>query len=121
MYSAVDARISRVRAGASERGRGGQIVAAESAIRHPDYSFKQFDSNVGIIRLQSYLVFGDSVRQATISAGGVVFPANVPVTIASWGRTAVSSFLKIFLSCNRELKDFHRTKSLCRNSLFRSV
>ncbi|KAJ8711583.1 hypothetical protein PYW08_008537 [Mythimna loreyi] len=86
--TAVTPRVSRVRAGASERGRDGQIVAVDSAIRHPDYTFKKFDSNVGILRLYSYFTFSDKVARASIAAKGVVFPANVAVTIAGWGRTA---------------------------------
>ncbi|KAJ8709006.1 hypothetical protein PYW07_008832 [Mythimna separata] len=86
--TALTPKMSRVRAGAGERGRDGQIVDVDSAIRHPDYTFKRFDSNVGIIRLAAYFSFSDKVARATIVASGVVFPANVAVTVASWGRTA---------------------------------
>ncbi|MDK0809124.1 serine protease, partial [Clostridium perfringens] len=81
-------RISRVRAGTSERGRGGDVWEVNSVIRHPDYSLKAFEGNVGIVRLQTALWFGAAIQQARITASGVTFPANVPVTLAGWGRTS---------------------------------
>nr|ABR88250.1 trypsin SP2a [Heliothis virescens]ABR88252.1 trypsin SP2c [Heliothis virescens] len=85
--TALTPRISRVRAGTSERGRGGDVWEVNSILRHPDYSFRSFEANVGIVRLQYALIFGAAIQQAAITAAGVNFPGNVPVTLAGWGRT----------------------------------
>uniref|UniRef100_A0A2H1VIA8 SFRICE_004671 n=1 Tax=Spodoptera frugiperda TaxID=7108 RepID=A0A2H1VIA8_SPOFR len=86
--TALTPRVSRVRVGAEERGRDGDVYAVQSIVRHPDYSFRSFDNNVGILRLQAALTFSSKVQMARITASGLVFPANVPVVLANWGRTA---------------------------------
>ncbi|XP_013149294.1 PREDICTED: trypsin, alkaline C-like [Papilio polytes] len=79
-------QVRRIRAGSTYRNTGGSIHAVERITNHPSFGQNGFDGDISIIRLETPLVYSNSIRQATIIAQGAVIPDNLQVVHAGWGR-----------------------------------
>ncbi|KPJ14944.1 Trypsin CFT-1 [Papilio machaon] len=76
----------RIRAGSTFRNTGGVIHNVERIINHPSFGQNGFDGDISIIRLETALVYSNSIAQATIIGQGALIPDNLEVIHAGWGR-----------------------------------
>ncbi|KAG7307497.1 hypothetical protein JYU34_007696 [Plutella xylostella] len=83
---------TRIRAGATRRGEGGQVVKLKSYIVHPDYAVAApHDSDIALVELERSLVFSDAVNSASIFADGIEVSDNEAVYVVGWGDTVGDS------------------------------
>ncbi|CAG9116353.1 unnamed protein product [Plutella xylostella] len=83
---------SRIRAGSSLRGEGGQVVHLKSFIVHPGYGVAApHDSDLALVELERPLTWTDAVRPAAIYAFGTEVPDDSAVQVVGWGDTVGDS------------------------------
>ncbi|XP_073831856.1 transmembrane protease serine 9-like [Musca autumnalis] len=73
-----------VRAGSRAFNRGGQVIEAVETYVHPDY--KNFDNDIGVVKLTKPLEFNESVRAIPLATHEP--PTGVPVITSGWGHTS---------------------------------
>ncbi|CAG9793548.1 unnamed protein product [Diatraea saccharalis] len=80
----------RIRAGSSYRNIGGITIGVKRAINHPSYGQNYMDGDISVVELQTPLVYGPGIQQATIIAPGIELQDNLPVVLAGWGTIEVN-------------------------------
>lgn len=77
-----------VRAGSTQHGSGGQLVATASVVDHPQYNAQTLNNDICVIRLASSLNTAPAgVAVVAMHAAGAGVAAGTTVTVAGWGAT----------------------------------
>ncbi|XP_063832275.1 trypsin, alkaline B-like [Ostrinia nubilalis] len=88
----------RIRAGATYRNAGGVLVNVERAYTHPSFDLYQAgeartpDGDIAVVKLSDVLYLSPTIQQSLIIYQDAVFPENVPVVQAGWGRMSESGY-----------------------------
>ncbi|XP_018800620.1 PREDICTED: serine protease SP24D-like [Bactrocera latifrons] len=81
-YSTYDPSLFTVRAGSTDRLRGGVLVNVQSILTHENYG--NFLNDVSLLRLRNPLIYSQNIQPARLATKEV--PAGEPVIISGWGR-----------------------------------
>lgn len=74
-----------VRAGSNSSITGGQVRKVVRKFQHFDYDVFTFDYDIGVLKLDSPLVFGGLVKAVKFAEKGAPLPAGEQALITGWG------------------------------------
>lgn len=74
-----------VRAGSSSVVTGGQVVRVTRKFQHFDYDVFSFDYDIGVLKLEEPLVFGQAVQPVKFAEKGQPLPVGELALITGWG------------------------------------
>nr|XP_034833245.1 trypsin CFT-1-like [Maniola hyperantus] len=77
----------RIRVGSTNANSGGYVHNAARVIGHPQYNTRNHNNDVGVVRVATAFVFGNTVRAAALSGPNINIPDNANVIALGWGAT----------------------------------
>ncbi|XP_043066710.1 trypsin alpha-3 [Drosophila bipectinata] len=90
LESPITASVLRIRAGSNRRSYGGVLVQVAAFKAHEGYKTASKVNDIAVLRLQSSLTFGSTIKAIALAT---VSPANgAAATVTGWGKIAYNSY-----------------------------
>lgn len=78
--------------GTNTLDKGGDEYASTKKWVHPHYSSALIKNDIGLIKLDKPIVFGDNVKPIALPTANFG-KSNYPATLSGWGTTSVSIYI----------------------------
>ncbi|KAG5863580.1 hypothetical protein JTB14_030270 [Gonioctena quinquepunctata] len=74
-----------IRVGSSYRNQGGRVYAVNELYYHPEFNDGTYDYDISLLRLNSSLEFGTSVRKISLASEGTQITDGLLAQATGWG------------------------------------